>query len=332
MADTLTANYGWILPEDQASPDTWGAKLNANFQAIDGQVYANALQTGGLNAYGVTFMTDATHDAGIQFVNSLAPSGQQLRWQLGMQNNAETGSNAGSDFSLAAYTDTGATLSAPLTVIRQTGAIIIGTALTAPFGSSNGVVFQQIPSSNVALTLVGTSLFSGMRMTDNNGNQQVLFTGSGSGASAAMSLSKLGASLSLNATNDFTFSGSSNAYKTSGGSWTAISDARIKTVDGEYEAGLEAVLALRPVVYRYKGNHEALSHPYYPSYKQFVGLIAQEAEAVMPDLVTLHEGVIDGQEVTDLRALDPSNLVYALINAVKELKAEIQALREASGL
>ena len=42
-------------------------------------------------------------------------------------------------------------------------------------------------------------------------------------------------------------------YKLSGGSFTAPSDARIKTVVGDYESGLAEVLALHPVRYTYNG-------------------------------------------------------------------------------
>ena len=77
-------------------------------------------------------------------------------------------------------------------------------------------------------------------------------------------------------------------YQTGGGSWGSLSDARIKTVDGEYSLGLDAVLALRPVVYRYNGNDslvkdEPSMHAHAAEQgQQFIGLIAQEAEAVFP--------------------------------------------------
>lgn len=41
MADTLTPNYGWVLPEIGGDAAVWGASLNNNFNLIDAQVFAN---------------------------------------------------------------------------------------------------------------------------------------------------------------------------------------------------------------------------------------------------------------------------------------------------
>lgn len=135
-------------------------------------------------------------------------------------------------------------------------------------------------------------------------------------------------------TGNWVASSSDLTYKPSGGAWQAGSDARIKDVHGDYQHGLEQVLALHPVVYSYKGNDqigksdEGSMHSTVTD-KEFVGLVAQECETVMPELVSQVSGFIDGQAVTDLRVLDSSALIYALINSVKTLTARIEALEAA---
>ena len=104
-------------------------------------------------------------------------------------------------------------------------------------------------------------------------------------------------------------------------------DARVKDIVGDYDLGLEAVTQLRPVFYRYKGNDGDAHKEAAESGKVFVGLIAQEVEEVMPDMVSMKEGEIDGQTVGDLRVLDTSELIFTLVNAVRELKRELNELR-----
>ena len=136
--------------------------------------------------------------------------------------------------------------------------------------------------------------------------------------------------------------------KPGGGLWADSSDARIKDVIDDYTTGLDAVCALQPVRYRFKGNDflpntepfptrdidgnevmleaESLHKYAAESGKVFVGLVAQEAEAVMPELVEPMTSVIDGVEVSDARSLDATALIYALVNACKELADRVADL------
>jgi len=141
--------------------------------------------------------------------------------------------------------------------------------------------------------------------------------------------------------------------KSAGTTWANPSDERIKTVVGDYEVGLDAILALQVRRFTYKGNETPTlddendpafasamrkrtkeSAPYHdsPHYKfavdgtEVAGLVAQEAEKVMPSLVTQHKMLIDGVEVTDFRILDAGDITWALINAVKTLAARNEAL------
>lgn len=151
--------------------------------------------------------------------------------------------------------------------------------------------------------------------------------------------------------------GAGGAWKPGGGDWADSSDARIKTVIGNYESGLDAILTLNPVRYTFKGNDtpadvppsayaalpppdeaepRELTVPYANSphhdaavkQKEFIGLIAQDAEVAFPEIVTQRAAMIDGTMVADLRDLDPSALTYALINAIKELSAINATLME----
>jgi hypothetical protein len=123
------------------------------------------------------------------------------------------------------------------------------------------------------------------------------------------------------------------AYKPGGGVWTDSSDARIKQVTGDYTAGLKAVLAVTPRTYKYLGNDTPSAHGPSPHRQaasagtEFVGFVAQEIEEAFPEMVRKKIGYIDGERVTDLRDIDTGPLIYALLNAVKELAAQVKELQ-----
>lgn len=106
-----------------------------------------------------------------------------------------------------------------------------------------------------------------------------------------------------------------NAYKPGGGSWAASSDERLKDIDGTYEQGLASVVRLKPVRFHYKKDNPR----HEPSDKQYVGLVAQDVQRSFPEAVSKGS---DG-----FLSLDTTPISFAVINAIKELKADNDNLR-----
>ena len=219
-----------------------------------------------------------------------------------------------------------------------------GTFIASAVTASGAV---QSNSGNL-ITLAGVGANCHVVYKDENGNTRGYTYWNRAIADMVM-MNSAGASLSASATS--LKSNVSFTYKPGGGAWQDSSDSRIKNVLGDYESGLDAIRGLHPVRYTFKGNDtpsapshmempgEPLSkdevsvpYPNSPHYidassgREFVGLIAQEVEAVMPGMVSQRSAFIDGVEVTDLRDLDTTNLIFTLINAVKQLSARIEAL------
>jgi hypothetical protein len=112
-----------------------------------------------------------------------------------------------------------------------------------------------------------------------------------------------------------------------GGSWDSTSDSRLKTVVSEYTLGLDELCNsnIRPVNYRFNGKGGTRDDG-----KIFVGLVAQEVEQVFPNTVSNFSAKIndtDASETTDLKSFDSSEITWALVNAVKELKTELDAAK-----
>jgi hypothetical protein len=100
------------------------------------------------------------------------------------------------------------------------------------------------------------------------------------------------------------------------GSWSAFSDPRVKDGAQPYTRGLAAVLALRPISYRYNGALGTVADP--PEITRY-GLDAAATESVMPELVGRHDGVL---------TIDAGPLIYALVNAIRELTARVAELEK----
>ena len=102
------------------------------------------------------------------------------------------------------------------------------------------------------------------------------------------------------------------------GSWSAFSDARIKTVKSEFKDGLAVIKQINPVRFVYNENAP------FKSKDVQIGIVAQDLEKVAPYMVTK----TDNGEIQDLREVNSQAYVFLLINAVKEQQAQIEEMKK----
>jgi hypothetical protein len=119
-------------------------------------------------------------------------------------------------------------------------------------------------------------------------------------------------------TNVMTCDSSGNGTFT--GYVSAQSDARVKENVVTIDSALDKVLNLRGVYYNKIGNLE-----------RRVGVIAQEVQGVLPEVV---HAVADTNPTTgqtqELLSVDYGNITGLLIEAIKELSAQVDALKKGS--
>jgi hypothetical protein len=108
-----------------------------------------------------------------------------------------------------------------------------------------------------------------------------------------------------------------DAAKSSGGtSWAVFSDVRLKEIGERYQYGLSEIDKLEPIRYRYKQDNELGL----PSSRQQVGLVAQDVQDVIPDAVSEND--------QGYLMLNSDPVIWAMLNAIKELKAENEVLKQ----
>ena len=138
------------------------------------------------------------------------------------------------------------------------------------------------------------------------------------------------------------------ASKTGGGSWAVLSDQKLKKDIKEYTDGLEQVLRIKPVTFRYNGKGNVSD-----TQSEFVGIIAQEMQEVAPYTITpvqlpiadvknvrsMNDETVESDfssgRIESFLRFDPNAITYMLVNAVKEQQemienkeVEIQELKE----
>ena len=131
---------------------------------------------------------------------------------------------------------------------------------------------------------------------------------------------------------DTTGKGSNTAYINANGggtynganttTWATTSDQRLKKNIVDNNDGLDKINSIRVRNFEYRVAEEVTELPTHSVINKAgvqLGVIAQELQAVLPDCVK--------QESTGVLTVNSDNLVWYLVNAVKQLKAEIDELK-----
>jgi hypothetical protein len=153
----------------------------------------------------------------------------------------------------------------------------------------------------------------------------------------------IGAGSVVNASNKMQLGASTTTLSTSGG-YTIVSDGRFKKEVKNDIEGLDFIMNLKPVSYRFdyqqyddflrgeKGSKD-LSEAYKQQLKEKtkereLGFIAQEVANTADELDIPFNGVYRPQHETDNYALDYGRLSVPLVKATQEQQAEIEVLKE----
>ena len=106
-------------------------------------------------------------------------------------------------------------------------------------------------------------------------------------------------------------------------SWSTTSDRRIKKNIVDNNIGLAEINQLRVRNFEYRTEDEIedknIADRAVPNKGVQVGVIAQEVMDIIPAVVNTHEE-------TGIMSVNPDNLTWYLVNAVKELSAKNEAL------
>lgn len=176
----------------------------------------------------------------------------------------------------------------------------VGSILSGPIGqfTSSKSAFTNNSGSSFALEAYSSVGPSAAIRTDSSGSPLIRFFSSGAAIAG-----------------DIINNGSSVAYNTT-------SDYRLKENVQDYTGGLAALKSLRPVSYNWKAN---------PTGPRIDGFIAHEVQAVIPQAVSGQKDQVDKDGNIVPQGIDHSLLVPALVSAIKELTAKVEALEARLG-
>jgi hypothetical protein len=231
----------------------------------------------------------------------VSATGALTRWQIVVgDSGAESGSNAGSDFSIARYSDAGALLSSPVSIVRSSGLVTLNGIGHTAGGALNGV-------TNLTATI---GSIAGINFT----------AGGQIGSPSLISMIAPGTiggvgQIQLSANNTYSCGVAGTAwFQVAAYNFAQQSDARGKTnITLAPPGALDAVAEIPVHDFSYRSPN-----PLAPS--RHIGWLAQEVHSVTPG------NVLVGDDPDQTLSVELGSMLATLWQAVQELTAKVAAL------
>lgn len=264
-------------------------------------------------------------------VPSATGSGASGTWGINI-----SGTAASASFATSAGSATTAT-SATSASTATTATNVSGGSVNATSGTFSGAVsgtgFTATGASNIgdqrfSVSFAGNT--SGLSPTSlqlaSSGNGILYIAGGAWDGSNAVSVIFNGGAQSLQITsNDNLYTGANDCYKQGATTaWIISSDVRVKKNITSYTKGLAELTQINVRNFEYNGLANSKNGA------KGIGVIADEIEQILPDTVITNKVKLrpEDTERVDLKHFDNTELVYLLVNSVKELKAELDTAKQ----
>jgi hypothetical protein len=126
--------------------------------------------------------------------------------------------------------------------------------------------------------------------------------------------------MDISGSGNLTISGGT-ATKSTGTTWANPSDIRLKDNVQSYTKGLSELIQVNVKTWEYNGKGGTVQGT------KGLGVIADEIKEVLPDTVDDYTAKLnnDDAEDTNIKKFDATEITWLLVNAVKELKATVDA-------